>query len=169
MGICLLFLVSRGSVCPTVEHGMLNGLSPQALAFNTKILKEVPRKNMSTIKIEHIQMFMWSQMSSIHPSFGSNPHWTSCLCGLFSTFAQVHCGPQFVRYQKCICTCSLRPSCLVPCYHAPKKRGVVDGYETDISDWRIGIILSRSTLSSHRWSERFKVGYLRYRDSSDPM
>ena len=46
--ISLLFLISQGSVCPTVEHGMLNGLSPQALAFNTKILKEVPRKNMST-------------------------------------------------------------------------------------------------------------------------
>ena len=29
-----------------------------------------------------------------------------------------------------------------------KKKDVVGGYETDIADWRIGIILSRPTLTS---------------------
>ena len=52
----LLYLVSWGSVCPTKEHGMLNGLSPQALTFNTSILKEVSRKNISTMRV---RVLLW--------------------------------------------------------------------------------------------------------------
>ena len=45
-----------------------------------------------------------------------------------------------------------------------KKRGVVDGYETDIADWRIGNFLSRSTLTSTS-GQNGKVAYLRFFDT----
>eukprot|EP00434_Breviolum_minutum_P014283 symbB.v1.2.012591.t1/scaffold871.1/size156202/4 len=56
--ICYGYLGTFRSVCPTVEHGMLNGLSPQALAFNTKILKEVPEV--------HLHMLASTKLFSFH-------------------------------------------------------------------------------------------------------